>query len=243
VQPTKIEKVDEAWGSHKKPKSQPRKYEILYDYNGRPVGQRRVEERARSQVAPGGPKRSASKLEALVQDLENYPEPRASPAEVQAAPEEPKVAALPDWIMNPFKDLFAPEVEEEEAKLEEPPAEPLERKPKDVLVRSKSRVNKSGERPLKKPTQASVLNLRKARLNLLVGSVKASAMKDLSDPLLMSKELTDLMQKRKTSNSKSRRLPYKPTPVTVSAFEKQNVMQPQIINQALFIQTSAKKLA
>ena len=46
--PTKIERVDEAWGSHKKPKSQPRKYEILYDYNGRPVGQRLVEERARS---------------------------------------------------------------------------------------------------------------------------------------------------------------------------------------------------
>lgn len=59
-------------------------------------------------------------------------------------------AVLPDWIMNPFKDLFAPDEEEEDVKLEEPPAELLERKPKDVVVRSKSRGNKSGERPMKK---------------------------------------------------------------------------------------------
>jgi hypothetical protein len=78
--------------------------------------------------------------------------------------------------MNPFKDMFAPDEVVEDAKLEEPPAEPLERKPKDVVVRSKSRSNKSGERPQKKPTQASVLNLRKARLNLLAGSVKTNAM-------------------------------------------------------------------
>ena len=39
VKPTKIEVVDEAYGSHKKPKPPPTKrYEKLYDYNGRPIG-------------------------------------------------------------------------------------------------------------------------------------------------------------------------------------------------------------
>jgi hypothetical protein len=78
--------VDEAWGSHKKPKSQPRKYVILYDYNGRPVGQRIVEERARTQAAPAGLKKSASKQEAMVQVVENSPEPGAGPVEVQGPP-------------------------------------------------------------------------------------------------------------------------------------------------------------
>jgi hypothetical protein len=53
---------------------------------------------------------------------------------------------LPDWITNPFKDIFAPAEEEEEEEPKEAPAEQIERKPKDVLVRSKSRGNKSGER-------------------------------------------------------------------------------------------------
>jgi len=225
--------VDEAWGSHKKPKSQPRKYEILYDYNGRPVGQRLVEERPRSQVPPAALKKSASKPEAIVQVVENNPELTAGPVVVQPAPEEPKAAALPDWIMNPFKDLFAPDEDDEEANLEEPPAEPLERKPKDVVVRSKSRGNKSGDRSQKKPTQASVLNVRKARIGTLTGSVKATAMTEISDPLIMGKELTNLMQKRKTSNSKSKRMPHKPNPVVVSGFAQQTLMQPQIINQAV----------
>lgn len=94
--------------------------------------------------------------------------------------------------MNPFKDLFAPDEEEEDEQLVEPAAEPLERRPKDVVVRCKSRGNKSGERPQKKPTQINVQNLRKARLDIIAGSVKASAMRDLSEPL-MGKELTDLM--------------------------------------------------
>jgi hypothetical protein len=127
--------------------------------------------------------------------------------------------------------------------LDEPPAETLERKPRDVVVRSKSRGNKSGERPLKKPTQANVLSFKKARLNLLAGSVKTTNIKDLSDPIIMGKEIADLMQKRKASNSKSKKLPYKPIPGIVSAFDCQ-IMQPQIINQsAMFMQTSAKKLA
>jgi hypothetical protein len=107
--------VDEAWGSHKKPKSQPRKYEILYDYNGRPVGQRIVEERPRSQVAPAALKKPASTQEAIVQVAVNSLQPVACPVLVQMAPEEPKVAGLPDWIMKPFKDLFAPDEEEEDA--------------------------------------------------------------------------------------------------------------------------------
>ena len=69
--------------------------------------------------------------------------------------------------MKPFKDLFAPDVarEEEDSKLEEPSAEPIaDRKPKDVLVRSKSRGNKSGERSIKKPSQINVTNVNKRSL-------------------------------------------------------------------------------
>jgi len=70
--------------------------------------------------------------------------------------EAPKEGGIPDWIANPFKDLFAPDTASEE-ELEEPSAEPiLERKQKDVLVRSKSRGTKSGERPQKKLTQINV---------------------------------------------------------------------------------------
>ena len=70
--------------------------------------------------------------------------------------------------------------------MEEPPAEPLERKPKDVVVRSKSRGNKSGERPQKKPTQLNVSSTKRARLNIVMNSTKSNAMRD--DPLLQSKE-------------------------------------------------------
>jgi hypothetical protein len=62
-----------------------------------------------------------------------------------------------------------------------------------VVVRSKSRGSKSGEKPQKRPTQTNVLNAKKARLNILAGSVKATAIKDLSDPLIMGKEMNDLM--------------------------------------------------
>jgi hypothetical protein len=40
-----------------------RRFEVLYDYNGRPAGQRVLEERPKSQVAPPAIKRSASKKE------------------------------------------------------------------------------------------------------------------------------------------------------------------------------------
>jgi hypothetical protein len=63
--------------------------------------------------------------------------------------------------LNPFKDLFAPdEKEEEEPKVEEEPqAETVERKPKDVMIRSKSRGTKSADRSCKKSSQ--VLNSKR----------------------------------------------------------------------------------
>lgn len=80
VKPTKIEKEDEAFGSHKKPKqAPPRRFEILYDYNGRPAGQRVFEERPKSQVAPPVVKRSASKKEPFEPLIMEQPSPKREP--------------------------------------------------------------------------------------------------------------------------------------------------------------------
>ena len=110
--------------------------------------------------------------------------------------------------------MFAPDTLSDEEKLEEPAAEPIiERKQKDVLVRSKSRGTKSGERPVKKPSQINV-NTRRARMNNVMNSVKSGVM---TDPLFMSDQRI-----RKTSNSKSKVKPLK-SGVQVSAFDRQEV--------------------
>jgi hypothetical protein len=86
VKPTKIEREDKAYDSHKKPKPAPSKrFEVLYDYNGRPTGQKlvEVEERSKSQVTAPVMRKSESKKEALIVQ-------QPSPKLIVPVVEEPK---------------------------------------------------------------------------------------------------------------------------------------------------------
>jgi hypothetical protein len=111
-------------------------------------------------------RKSASKQEPLLQAVvapqkSDSPKNKDGLKTEQPSVDDAKTNVLPDWILNPFKDLFAPDLEaEEEQKIEEEPqAEAIDRKPKDVVIRSKSRGTKSADRSSKKSAQ--VLNSKR----------------------------------------------------------------------------------